>query len=121
MKKTVESLLAGYNPEVRELAAKARALVFNVITGANEQVDTSAKIIAYGLGAKMADTICVIMPQKSYVNLGFCRGIELPDPEKLLEGTGKPHRHVKIRTVAEVNAPLCGPCSKRRSLGREVH
>ena len=33
------------------------------------------------------------------------RGAGLPDPEKLLEGTGKGVRHVKLRTVADVNKP----------------
>src|SRR5690606_41229841 len=34
---------------------------------------------------------------KSHVNVGFFRGAELPDPEGLLEGTGKLMRHVKLR------------------------
>ena len=29
----------------------------------------------------------------------------LADPDGLLEGTGKRHRHVKLRTVADVRAP----------------
>lgn len=34
---------------------------------------------------------------KAHVNVGFFRGAELPDPEGLLEGTGKFMRHVKLR------------------------
>jgi hypothetical protein len=33
------------------------------------------------------------------------RGAALPDPEKLLEGTGKGVRHVKLRSVADVKKP----------------
>ena len=33
---------------------------------------------------------------KSHVNVGFFRGAELPDPDGLLEGTGKFMRHVKL-------------------------
>jgi hypothetical protein len=33
------------------------------------------------------------------------RGAALPDPEGLLEGTGKSVRHVKVRTVADVKRP----------------
>jgi hypothetical protein len=32
-----------------------------------------------------------------HVNIGFFRGVELADPDGLLEGTGKSMRHVKIR------------------------
>ena len=33
----------------------------------------------------------------AHVNVGFFQGTELPDPNSLLEGTGKFMRHVKIR------------------------
>lgn len=34
---------------------------------------------------------------KAHVNIGFFRGAEFADPDRLLEGTGKFMRHVKIR------------------------
>jgi Asp-tRNA(Asn)/Glu-tRNA(Gln) amidotransferase A subunit family amidase len=39
----------------------------------------------------------------SHVNVGFFRGAELPDPGRLLEGTGKFMRHVKLRPDREVD------------------
>jgi hypothetical protein len=33
----------------------------------------------------------------AHVNVGFFHGASLPDPERLLEGTGKYLRHVKLR------------------------
>lgn len=47
----------------------------------------------------MSEARCYLMPQKDYVNLGFFRGTSLPDPENLLEGTGKKLRHIKVRTL----------------------
>ena len=41
---------------------------------------------------------------KAHVNVGFFRGAELPDPNGLLEGTGKFMRHVKLRPEGEVDA-----------------
>jgi len=38
-----------------------------------------------------------------HVNVGFFHGAELPDPEGLLEGTGKRMRHVKLRSPGGVN------------------
>jgi hypothetical protein len=40
----------------------------------------------------------------AHVNVGFFRGAELPDPERLLEGTGRFMRHVKIRPEREIDA-----------------
>ena len=41
---------------------------------------------------------------KAHVNVGFFRGAELPDPNGLLEGTGKFMRHVKLRPGVHVDA-----------------
>jgi hypothetical protein len=40
----------------------------------------------------------------AHVNVGFFRGAEISDPERLLEGTGKFMRHVKLRSDADVDA-----------------
>jgi hypothetical protein len=39
----------------------------------------------------------------AHVNVGFFRGAEIPDPEGLLEGTGKFMRHVKLRPERDVD------------------
>jgi hypothetical protein len=104
-KKAIQEFLAPYSPEVRSLALKARALAFDLLPEVQEQIDLPAKIICYGFGPKYADSICVIMPAKNWVTLGFYRGTDLPDPKGLLEGTGKVHRHVKLRTEEDVESP----------------
>jgi hypothetical protein len=105
MKKAVRELLAPCSPEVRSLALKARALVPDLILDAQEQIDAPAKLLGYGFGPKYADTICVIMLAKAWVTLGIYRATELPDPDHLLEGTGKVHRHVKLKTEKDVESP----------------
>ena len=40
---------------------------------------------------------------KEHVNVGFYRGADLPDPARLLEGSGKMMRHVKIGPGKPVN------------------
>ena len=49
--------------------------------------------------------LCCFLFGKEHVTLAFLRGAALPDPEKLLEGTGKGVRHVKLRTLADVKKP----------------
>lgn len=57
--------------------------------------------------------VCYLASYSDHVNLGFYRGAELPDPRKLLEGTGKALRHVKGpeprgSSVARVEGPDSG-------------
>jgi hypothetical protein len=103
---TVEEFLAPSSPTVRELAMKTRELVRSTLPpGTYEGVHPGRNSIIYGTSGKMADWICYIAPFKSRINLGFLRGGELPDPEGLLEGTGKLLRHVKISQVEEIEKP----------------
>ena len=50
-------------------------------------------------------TVFGFMTGKEHVTFIFWRGAALPDPEGLLEGTGKSVRHVKVRTTADVKKP----------------
>ena len=45
---------------------------------------------------------------RSHVNVGFFFGAELDDPARLLEGSGKRMRHVKVRWGEPVNAAALG-------------
>ena len=40
-----------------------------------------------------------------YVNLGFNRGAELPDPAGVLVGSGAKIRHIRIATPSDLRAP----------------
>jgi hypothetical protein len=49
--------------------------------------------------------MCFFTVGKNHLTFGFLRGTSLPDPAKLLEGTGKNLRHVKLRTPADLQRP----------------
>lgn len=51
------------------------------------------------------DLVVAVGSYSRHVGVEFWRGTSLPDPTKLLEGTGKNLRHVKIRTLAEARSP----------------
>ena len=44
-----------------------------------------------------------VSPQSTYVNVGIAGGASLDDPAGLLDGTGKVHRHLKIRRADELD------------------
>jgi len=74
-----------------------RALVKKTVAGAEEYVNPW-KIPTFDLNGPL----CFYMAGKEHVTFGFFRGTSLPDPEKLLEGTGKHLRHVKVRSRADL-------------------
>jgi len=105
MSQTVEQFLSTYPADVQALALKTRALVKEIVPDAQERVYEAYKTIGYGSGTKMDAMFCYIAPMKDRINLGFYRGVVLPDTEGLLEGTGKLLRHVKVRSMADVEKP----------------
>ena len=102
---TVDTFLANYKPDIRDLALQVRHLVRSVLPDAQETVDNGYKTITYGTSRRMSEEICYIAPLTSSVNLGFSHGTKLPDPERLLKGTGKSLRHIKIESPAELSSP----------------
>ena len=51
--------------------------------------------------------VCAIRPAKDYVALRFYQsGVDLDDPDGLLEGTGKKMRHVKIWSERDIKRQL---------------
>ncbi len=100
----IDNLLANYAQEIRDLTLAARSLIFEIFPSALEQVDLPSRLLAYGTSAKYADTEFTLMPQAKWVNLGIYRALELPDPQKLLQGTGKLHRHVKLHDLTDLKS-----------------
>ena len=108
---TVEELLRGRSPEVGQWVAALRKLVRGIAPGVSERVYMGWRVIMYsreksapGAAAKMSKMFCGIGPLKDSVNLYFHQGARLPDPDGLLEGTGKGMRHVKIRSTKDIRA-----------------
>ena len=103
---TFEQMLERSSPEVQEIARRLRALVIEVMPDVVEVPWPHQGTVGYGVGPKKnSEHFCYIAPQKERVNFGFFYGAELPDPKGLLEGTGKLLRHVKIKSVEEVERP----------------
>jgi hypothetical protein len=98
----VDDVLAPFPSEVRALALQLRHYVLTIVPAAAEMADPTARIIGYGFGTGYRDLICTIMPTRTGVNLGIARAMELPDPEGLLEGTGKLHRHIKFKQPGDL-------------------
>jgi Domain of unknown function (DU1801) len=101
----VDDVLANFTPEVRNLALDARTFVLETIPNITEMVDVKARIIGYGYSPRYADQVCMLLPTKVGVNLGIAYATQLPDPKKLLEGTGNLDRHVKLESKSDLETP----------------
>ena len=124
-KQAVSDLLALYAPDIRSLAFETRAFLLEAIPGAMEVVDTKSKVIGYGFGTGYKDMVCSMMPTKAGITLGIAWATELPDPQKLLQGTGKVHKHVKLKTKSDLKTPalkalLQAAMARRQNLGMKT-
>ena len=95
--------MANSGAAAQELARLARELIADVYPAVVEVPWPRQQITGYGVGPKkMTEHFCYIAAFRDRINLGFNYGAELPDPEGLLEGTGKLFRHVKIDSVEKI-------------------
>ncbi|MFN6977658.1 MAG: DUF1801 domain-containing protein, partial [Gemmobacter sp.] len=101
--------------------AAIRALAHALHPDGIETASTRERSVSWGLaGGKTAAWYAYMMPHRAHVNLGFFHGVDLPDPDGLLTGTGKRLRHVKITEPAQVATPairalLCAALAERRA------
>lgn len=101
---TIDDLLKDHSPEVRELTLRACHLVRSVLPDAREKVHLGWKNIVFGSGPRMGDMVFGVAPLRERVNIHLA-GADLDDPMGLLEGSGRAGRHVKIRSVEDLENP----------------
>jgi hypothetical protein len=94
----LDQYLLKYDEEMGSLARDLRNMIL-------EQVPDMDEVIKWkNLFYEKKGHVCAIVIHKDHVNLQFARGTELDDPERILEGTGKKIRHVKINNTKEINS-----------------
>jgi hypothetical protein len=101
----IEKFLKNYDSPVPELVLYTRQFIKNEISGIEERLDVKDRIIGYGFGMGYLGMICTIILSKKGVKLGFYKGSELPDPAHLLQGSGKVHKYVELKSKTEIESP----------------
>jgi hypothetical protein len=99
--------LSSYDRHISSLALAARDLVLEEAPEAIESlVKAYAVTIAFSFtGKPLKDGFCYVVAYSSKVNLGFNRGALLPDPNRVLTGTGKLNRHITVQGEGELSRP----------------
>ena len=100
------SYLAAYDPHISNLTLALRDIVLEEAPEAIESIFKSyAVAIGFSFtGKPLKDGFCHIVTYATHVNLGFNRGAQLPDPNRVLVGKGKSIRHITFGNQANWNA-----------------
>jgi hypothetical protein len=81
----------------RPIVAALRDLV-------RECAPDAAEVVMYGSPAwKAHKALAIISVSKTHLTFAFERGAEFDDPHGLLAGSGKKTRHVKLKSLDDVN------------------
>jgi len=105
--KQLVGFLAKFTPEV---AAQAEAILNRMrkrLPTALELVYDNYNALAIGFGPteKSSEAIFSIAVFPRWVSLFFLQGVGLPDPEKILQGTGNVARHVVLKRPEALEEP----------------
>ena len=91
----LEPLTAQFAPPVAELIRRCVAVVAAELPEATQRVYSGGwKNVQFRTGH---DILAAVNPLSAYVNVNLGHATELDDPDRVLEGTGKGIRHVKVR------------------------
>jgi hypothetical protein len=96
-----------YSPEVQKTARAALTKIRAQIPGAMEMVYNTynALVIGFGPNDRASEAIVSIALYPKCVNLYFLEGAMLADPEKLLKGSGKHVRTLRLDDAAVLDRP----------------
>jgi hypothetical protein len=104
MNKEEMVLFEGFSDEVVNIGNTLLTIFKkNISNNIRIWTDLPDKMIVLGTEKNMKGEICYIKPFKDRVNLGFFHATSLNDTSKLLEGTGKNLRHIKVKSINSKN------------------
>ena len=96
-----------FDPKDRKLIRAVRSAVRKRFPTANELVwdNYNFFVIGYSPTERPADSIVSIAARANGVGLCFIQGASLPDPKKLLMGSGKQTRFIRVEAASQLAHP----------------
>ena len=103
----LRSLIAKFDPKDQKLIRAVRSAVRKRLPSANELVYdyNTFFVIAYSATEHPQDAIVGTAARPDGVRLYLMQGPELPDPKKLLLGSGKQTRFIRLETARQLAHP----------------
>ena len=105
--KQLAGFIAKFDPAIAKLVRAARAALRKRLPTAIEQVYDNYNFLAIGYCSSERPSDCVVSLAASAksVALSFYYGAALPDPDKILLGSGKQNRYVRLESAATLREP----------------
>jgi len=105
--KELDAFLDKYSPEMAALGRAVLAKMRKRLPGATEFVydNYNALVIGFGPNDRASDAIFSIALYPRWINLFFLQGASLADPKKILKGSGKQVRSIRITDAADLDRP----------------
>jgi hypothetical protein len=100
-----DEVMASHRPEVVAAALAVQTVILEELPGVVVHFDRGNGLLALGTSSAMRDLLFALIPHAGWLNLQLADGAVLPDPEGLIEGTGKRIRHVKLRSADAAGGP----------------
>jgi len=102
--KVIREVLKERQPALRDLYVKTHRLILETFPGIQHSLDLTDGMMGYGARQYGYDGwgMLALSCNTRWLTLNFFIGAHLPDPDGILEGTGKNLRHVKLRTAEEL-------------------
>jgi hypothetical protein len=100
-----DEVLASHRPEVVAAARAVQTVIVEELPGVVVHFDRGDGLLALGTSSGMRDLLFALIPHAGWLNLQLADGVDLPDPEGIVEGTGRRFRHVKLRSAEAAGAP----------------
>jgi hypothetical protein len=99
--------LAKYTPEISKLATAILRKMRAIVPGAIELVydNYNALVIGFGPTERAGDALFSIALYPRWVTLFFLHGATLPDPQRVMQGSGKVVRQVRLASPADLDRP----------------
>ena len=103
-KENIDDLIGFLMPfpeHVQETALWLHNFLWDMFPDCNELIYDNYNALAFGpsLTDKAGDVICSVAVFAKYVNFGFNRGSEIPDPNNILTGNGSLYRYIPIKNI----------------------
>jgi predicted DNA-binding protein (MmcQ/YjbR family) len=93
-------VIRDYSPAVKRIAKALRALVFEELSDAQESFYGGQRPMAM---YRTVGDICWIQPLKKRCNMYFMRGLDLADPDGILEGSSDRFRFAKVPSMDAID------------------
>lgn len=115
--KELRTFLAKYTPEIARFARAARGRVRKLVPGGIEFVydNYNGLVLGYGPTERPSEAVLSLVLFPRWVTLCFLKGAMMPDPKKLLKGSGNIVRHIRLEAATDIDEP-----DIRQFIGRAI-